>query len=117
METRFILMGAAAALAIAGIVYAQTNTETSGNSTSTITQEGGGTVKRTVTKTPDGQTIVQESGGSKSTVVQKNSSTDCTDGKTAAGDGCTNITEPKDLGPGFDRAQALKEKMDAMKRQ
>ena len=140
---KYVLIGAAA-IVLAGGAIAQTMTETTGNSTSTITQQGGGVTKRVVTKTPDGQTITQETGGSKATVTQRNTSlseAECAektavadkaeksaeskdakpsaDAKTGtADDACPEqISEPKDLGPGFERAQALKERMDAMRRQ
>ena len=61
--------GAAAALAF-GIARAETITEKSGNSTATITQEPGTNMKRKVTKSPNGQTIVQESGNSKVVIHQ-----------------------------------------------
>jgi hypothetical protein len=146
MAKHFII--GAAALVLAGAAIAGTMTETTGNSTSTITQQGGGVTKREVIKTPDGQIITQETGGSKATVVQRTgpSAETCAearekatddkaaksadaksgehgkpseDAKTAAAaDLCAEqASEPGDLGPGFERAQALRERMDAMRRQ
>jgi hypothetical protein len=62
--------GTAAALTL-GVAKAETMTSKSGNSTTTITQEPGTNIKRKVTKTPDGQTIIQRSGGGSATITQK----------------------------------------------
>jgi hypothetical protein len=62
--------GAATALTL-GVAHAETFTSKSGNSSLSITQEPGNNIKRKVTKTPDGQTVIQESGGSRSVVIQR----------------------------------------------
>jgi hypothetical protein len=75
MAKHILIMSSAAALALAaGMASAETITNKSGNSTSTVTQEGGGPVKQKVIKTPDGQKIITQSGGNSSTVTQKGGS-------------------------------------------
>ena len=164
MTRHIVMMGWVAALALtAGAAHAQTTTERSGNSTSTITQEGAGKVERKVIKTPDGQKIIQRSGGNTATVTQKNApgggaskeadgafeegdmeemecpekpaakgrkadggSEDCPDALSAVEEtlmvrrralDSSDAAEPRRFGPGFERAQALKERMDALRRQ
>jgi hypothetical protein len=75
MLKRPLIVGSAIASLVAiSVTYAETITEKSGDSVSTITQEPGTNIKRKVIKTPDGQTIIQESNGNSAVVIQKKGS-------------------------------------------
>lgn len=67
-----VILGACAASILAiGLAQAETFTSKSGNSTLTVTQTPGTNMKRSVVKTPDGQTVVQQSGGNSIVSTQK----------------------------------------------
>jgi hypothetical protein len=70
LKIPLIVGSAIASLAAISMTYAETITEKSGDSVSTITQEPGMNMKRKVIKTPDGQTIIQESNGNSAVVIQ-----------------------------------------------
>jgi hypothetical protein len=73
MKPHYIAMLAMALAALAGLAEAAESTRVyrQGNSTATISQEGGGsTSTRRVTRGPNSQTIVQKQGGNSAEITQ-----------------------------------------------
>jgi len=74
MKPHYIAVLATVAAALAGLAEAAKSTRVyrQGNSTATISQEGGGsTSTRRVTRGPNSQTIVQKQGGNSATITQE----------------------------------------------